>query len=107
MSIRPVEFNGMIQNTHGVTSEKTHEDNKSFLQQQNAQTEAAKEQQAAMTTVKHMEETQKQEYRYRDKKGNGGGYEGNRNKKKKKSEKESKDGQVIAKTDRVSFDIKI
>lgn len=37
MSIRPVDFNGMIQNTHEVSQAKANEDNKANLQQQNVQ----------------------------------------------------------------------
>ena len=35
MSIRPVDFNGMIQNTQGVTNQKVAEDHKPIVNQEN------------------------------------------------------------------------
>ena len=35
MSIRPVDFNGMIQNTQGVTNQKVAEDQKPIVNQEN------------------------------------------------------------------------
>ena len=45
MSIRPVEFNGMLQNQHGVSNQKQHEDAKPVMQQQQA-----------LESVKHQEQ---------------------------------------------------
>jgi hypothetical protein len=108
MTIRPVDFNGMIQNTHEVSNAKTNEDNKPLLQQQNVQAAVVREEEASMTTVQDMEETQQQEYRYEDGEGNGQGYEGNRGRKKRGKPKEKKDdGQVIVKGAHPTFDMKI
>ena len=46
MSIRPVEFNGMIQRTQDVSTLKQNEDNKPFMEQQNIQTQFSKEYEA-------------------------------------------------------------
>lgn len=106
MAIRPVEFNGMIQNTHEVSASKTHEDNKANLQQQNAQVLVQKEEQNARSTVQQMEESRQHEYDYKDGKGGGGGYD-SRGRKKKKKQQHKSDGCVRIKSEQPSFDIKI
>ena len=88
MSIRPVDFNGMIQNTHEVASTKANEDNKANLQQQNVQ-------------VNVMHEEQK------DGDGDGRGYDAKGRKKTKKKKQLDNDGVVRIKTGQPSFDIKI
>ena len=42
MSIRPVEFSGVVQRSQDISSLKQNEDNKPMLQQQNVQTQFAK-----------------------------------------------------------------
>ena len=42
MSIRPVEFSGVVQRSQDVSALKQNEDNKSMLQQQNVQTQFAR-----------------------------------------------------------------
>ena len=48
MSIRPVEFSGVVQRSQDISSLKQNEDNKPMLQQQNVQTQFAKD------TAQHM-----------------------------------------------------
>ena len=43
MSIRPVEFSGVVQRSQDMSTLKQNEDNKPMLQQQNVQTQFAKE----------------------------------------------------------------
>ena len=43
MSIRPVEFHGVVQRSQDVSALKQNEDNRPMLQQQNVQTQFAKE----------------------------------------------------------------
>ena len=50
MSIRPVEFSGVVQRSQDVSTLKQNEDNKAMLQQQNVQTQFAKD------TVHHMKQ---------------------------------------------------
>ena len=50
MSIRPVEFSGVVQRSQDISTVKQNEDNKSMLQQQNVQTQFAKD------TVHHMQQ---------------------------------------------------
>ena len=66
MSIRPVDFNGMIQNTHEVSQAKANEDNKANLQQQNVQVAVMHEEQNASSMVQQMEKSQQHEYNYED-----------------------------------------
>lgn len=108
MSIRPVEFSGMIQNTNEISHTKANEDNKANLQQQNIQATVVREEREASSTVQDMEEAQQHEYNY-GQGGGGAGYGDSR--KKKKKEKETKqqmgDGSVTVKNARPSFDMKI
>lgn len=105
MTIRPVDFNGMIQNTHEVSNAKANENNKPLVQQQNIQAAVVRQEEAAMSTVQTMEETS-QEYGLGEREGNGSGYQGKGGKGKHKKEKQE-DGKVILKGSRPSFDMKI
>lgn len=109
MSIRPVDFNGMIQNTHEVSHAKANEDNKGILQQHNVQTAVVKEERQASSTVRDMEESQQHEYNYGE--GGGHGAASGGKKRKKKSSKDDKgknsDGNVFVKNSHPSFDMKI
>lgn len=107
MSIRPVEFNGMIQNTHEVSHTKVNEDNKANLQQQNIQMTVMKEEEKTATQVRDMEEAQQHEYNYGEG-GKGDGYSGTKKRKKSNDKKQNKpDGAVLLKNARKSFDMKI
>ena len=109
MSIRPVDFNGMIQNTHEVSHAKTNEDNKAALQQHNVQTAVVKEERQASSTVQNMKESQQHEYNYGEGGGNGAAFHNKkRQKKSSKDEKdENADGFVSLKNSHPSFDMKI
>ncbi len=105
--IRPVEFNGMIQNTHAVADLKANEESKPALQQQNALNVVQEQERAATRTVQDMEDAQQHEYDYSR---GGGGQQGGQQKRKKKSsseEEENPDGIVRVKGRHASFDIKI
>lgn len=109
MSIRPVDFNGMIQNTQEVSNTKAQEDNKLLVHQHNIQTMVVKEEQQMSSTVQDMEQAQHHEYDYSDGEGDGKGYQGNQGRKKKNVGKNANegDGSVVIKNSRPSFDIKI
>lgn len=106
MSIRPVDFRGMIQNSQEISNVKANEDNKPLVHQQNIQTTVAKEAQQQSSTVRDMEETRQQEYDYEEGDGRQSGYGRNSKEKKKKQKKKMGDGAVIKK-ERPSFDMKI
>lgn len=108
MSIRPVDFRGMIQNTQEISNVKANEDNKPLVQQQSIQVTVTKEAQQQSSTVRDMDETRQNEYDYEE--GDGGGQSGygrdSQKKRKKKQDKKIEDGTVIKK-ERPSFDMKI
>ena len=89
MSIRPVEFSGVVQRSQDVSTVKQQEDNKSMLQQQNVQTQFSKETAHHMRQVTHANDSDNED---------------RRNRKKKAEEKNS--GKVSVKTTG-GFDMKI
>ena len=109
MTIRPVEMGGMIQSTQEVSNAKAQEDNRPLVHQQNIQATVVKEEQQMSSTVQDMEQAQHHEYDYAEGEGDGRGYQGNRGRKKRTRDKKAdgKDGSVIVKNSRPSFDIKI
>lgn len=104
MSIRPVDFNGMIQRTQDVSAMKQNEDNKPLLQQQNIQTQFSKETVHHLKQVNHANDAENQQKRYDAKEKGSNEYVSQENKKKKEKKK---DGKVIVKSASSGFDIKI
>ncbi len=107
MSISPINFNGMIQNTNEISHSKATEDQKPLLQQENLTHAVDKQQEQQARQVNDLYRADREDERY-DREGNGQGYEGNRNKKtfKKKEEKKKPDGSVSEKH-AASFDMRI
>ncbi len=109
MSISPINFNGMIQNTGEVSQTKANDDQKSVMQQSNLSVEVEKKQEQQQKQVNNLEETQKKEDSY-DREGNGKGYEGNKQRKKApkivKDQKLQGDGKVSPKP-MTSFDMRV
>ena len=56
MSIRPVEFSGVVQRSQDISAVKQQEDNKAALQQQNMQTHFSKETSQHMQQVNHADD---------------------------------------------------
>lgn len=104
MSIRPVDFNGMIQRTQDVSTLKQNEDNKPVLQQQNIQAQFSKETIRHMQQVTHAEDAENHQKRYDAKEKGSNEYKNHKNQKKKEKKK---DGKVIEKAISNGFDIKI
>lgn len=104
MSIRPIDFNGMIQRTQDVSTLKQNEDNKPVMEQQNIQSQFSKETIRHMQKVNHADDAENQQKRY-DAKEKGSNEYVNHQKEKKKEKK--KDGKVIEKSMSGGFDIKI
>ena len=108
MSIRPVDFNGMIQNTHEVGNMKSQENQKPVIQQENVAVTIQRETNQVSRQVNDNSHTSEEEFRFEDKDGDGTGYEGNKNHKKKEHTAHlESDGSVSIKNDHGSFDIKI
>ena len=104
MSISPINFNGMIQNTNEISNAKLQEDQKPILQQANSSVEVEKQQDRNSHQVNGLQNSAKEELHY-DREGDGKGYQGNQHNKNKK-EKKSEDGTVTKKSSS-SFDIRI
>ena len=103
MSVRPIDFNGMIQSNQDVSNIKTREDNQGAVVAENAvvTTEEKVEHQSNSVT----EQSNVAEDGY-DGGGNGASYSGSEHKKKKKKQFES-DGEVRLKGMSGGFNITI
>lgn len=104
MSIRPVEFSGVVQRSQDVSTIKQNEDNKSMLQQQNVQTQFAKDTLHHMQQVTHANDSDNPKKKFDAREKGSNEYEDRRNRKKKAEEKNS--GKVSVKTTG-GFDMKI
>lgn len=106
MSIRPIDFNGMIQRTEDVGNIKHQEDSKPIVDQQNIQTQVEQKKDAAMHQVNNKEDSSgaKNQADARDE-GKGIYYETTAGKRKKEEKKEP--GRVVKKNMGGSFDVKI
>jgi hypothetical protein len=106
MSISPINFNGMIQNTAEVGNIKSHEDTRPEVNQSNLQVGFEQEEEEQSHSVNELEQ-KSDKYDLGDGSGNGA-YQGNRNKKKKKEDKEKMaDGVVKKKGESFSFDVSV
>ncbi len=104
MSIRPVEFSGVVQRSQDVSTVKQNEDNKSMLQQQNVQTQFAKDTMHHMQQVTHANDSDNPQKKFDAREKGSNEYEDRRNKKKKAEGKNN--GKVNVKTTG-GFDMKI
>ena len=109
MSISPINFNGMIQNTNEVSHTKASEDQKPQLQQDMLTNTVEKMQEQQSRQVNDSANSKRTEDNL-DREGNGSGYQGNKNGKRppkiKKGQKLEGDGKVEEKT-KPSFDMRI
>ena len=107
MSISPINFNGMIQNTNEVSHAKANEDQKPMLQQDHLTHTVEKQQEQQAKQVNDLYKADREEERY-DREGSGKGYEGNKKRKllKKKDDEKRPDGSVSEKHT-TSFDMRI
>ena len=107
MSISPINFNGMIQNTNELGHTKAQEDQKPMLEQQNLTHTVEKQQEQQAKQVNDLYKADREENRY-DREGNGKGYEGNKQRKafKKKKQEKMPDGSVSEKHT-TSFDMRV
>ncbi len=109
MSISPINFNGMIQNTNEISHTKANEDQKPAMQQDFLTGAVEKKTEQESHQVNDTYNAKRTEDKY-DREGNGKGYEGNKKRKeppKKNTTQElDKDGNVIEKP-KPSFDMRI
>lgn len=107
MSIRPIDYNGMIQRTQDVGTLKHHEDQKPVAEQQAIQTGQLKHEQELAHKISKSEEKENDAYRYDAKEKGNGTYDKNGRKRKNQKKDEQEDGKVILKDHLSGFDIKI
>ena len=106
MSIRPIDLNGMIQNTNEVSQMKAHEDSRPELQQANLQVQNERKTAEDASRVKEQANVEKEKMDAEN--GDGHGYFGNQQKKRQSKQKEKKSDGIIKKRNGYdSFDIKI
>ena len=110
MSISPLNFNGMIQNTNEVSHTHSAEDQKPMLQQENLTHVVDKQQEQQAKQVNNLYKSEQKENKY-DREGSGKGYQGNKNRKpnsskESKEEKKMEDGKVFQKPS-TSFDMRV
>lgn len=106
MSIRPVEFHGIVQRSQDVSTLKQNEDNKPMLQQQNVQTQFAKDTMQHMHQVNQANDSDNPEQKFDAREKGSNEYENHRNRSKKKKQ-EDNSGKVGAKTRMGGFDMKV
>ncbi|MDD6038392.1 MAG: hypothetical protein PUD20_06330 [bacterium] len=106
MSLRPIDFNGMMQNQQGVSTIKHQEDSRPQLQQQQALASVVHREDENAHQVSGKEDMNSQDYRYDARDGKGGSYRGNQNK-KKNSKQNQEDGHVRIKGMSSGFDVSI
>ncbi len=108
MSIRPVQFNGMIQNQGELSVQKAQDDAKMNIHQAQATVSVDQAQEQKSSSVNALEENENEEYRFNDKEGDGKGYQKNKKKKDGKVIKEeTEDGKVFVKNKVSSFDVTV
>ncbi|SDB10277.1 hypothetical protein [Eubacterium oxidoreducens] len=108
MSIRPIDFNGMVQNSQDVTNFQRQEENRGMVQQQNVSTQFEQQAQERPHKVNEKDDagSSADSGSMKDAKDKGNGaYKKNENNKKKK--KEQKQDRIVLKSQAQSFDMKI
>jgi hypothetical protein len=88
MSVRPVDFNGMLQNQQEVSNVKQNEDQRPILHQQQALQTVTKQQEQAAHQVQSKEDAKREKYRFDAKDGGKNQYQGDGGKERKRQQKE-------------------
>ena len=107
MSVRPVDFNGMMQNQQNVSSVKQHEDQRPLLQQQQAYQTVTKQGEASARQVVNKDDPNREEYRFDARDGSKNEYQSGQRKKKEKQKEKMEDGHVRIKGMSGGFDMTI
>lgn len=109
MSISPINFNGMIQNTNEISHTKANEDQKPILQQEVLTDTVEKQQEQQAHQVNDTYNAKRAEESY-EREGNGKGYKGNKKHKqppKDKKEQQLESDGTITEKPAPSFDMRI
>lgn len=107
MSVRPVDFNGMMQNQQNVSNVKHSEDQRPVLQQQQAFVTVAKQEEASARQVVNKDDLDREDYRFDARDGSKNEYQDNRKKKKVKQKEKMEDGHVRIKGMSGGFDMTV
>ncbi len=107
MSIRPVDFNGMMQNQQNVSNVKHNEDQKPMLQQQQAFATVTKQEEASARQVVNKDDLNREEYKFDARDGSKNEYQDNRKRKKSKQKEKMEDGHVRIKGMSGGFDMTV
>lgn len=110
MSVRPIDFNGMIQHTNEVSTQKTNEDNQGTHVQQNVSIQQDKNEQSQAHSVQTKDNAGGENYSLNGEGGgNGRGLAKKKITDKDKGEKKkfAEDGAVFVKNKPGSFNITI
>ena len=107
MSVRPVDFNGMMQNQQNVSNVKQHEDQRPVLHQQQAFVTVTKHEEAAARHVSAKDEPAGEEYRFDARDGSKNEYYGSHGNKRDKKKEKMDDGHVRIKGMSGGFDMTV
>lgn len=106
MSIRPIDFNGMIQNSQEVGNVQQHEEARPVVEQQVIATQTEQTVEEQLNSVNEYENAESEADKMDARNGSGNAYQDNRKKGKRKVKEAAKD-RVIRKGEPQSFDITI
>ena len=107
MSVRPVDFNGMMQSQQNVSNVKQNEDQRPILQQQQAFQTVVKQEEASARQVVNKNDLSREEYKFDARDGNKNEYQNNQRKKKEKQKEKMEDGHVRIKGMSGGFDMTV
>lgn len=107
MSVRPIDFNGMMQNQQNISNVKQNEDQRPTIQQQQAFQAVTKQEEAAARQVTNKDDLNKEEYKFDARDGSKNEYQSNQGKQKGKQKKKMEDGHVRIKGMSGGFDMTI
>ena len=105
MTVRPIDFNGMMQNTQELSISRSNEEHRPIVQQEVAAQIAQQEVEVSVSQVHEQGDTAESDLNPDE--GNGSGYQGSSARKRKKKTEKVSDGTVSIKTGHKSFDMKI
>ena len=108
MSVRPIDFNGMIQHSAEPANVKTQEDNKPAIMQENIQVQENRQEDQRANSVQAKSDAGGESYSLNDEGGGRGAYtSGDKGNKKGTKKRFDSDGQVRVKDKKGGFDITI
>ena len=107
MSVRPVDFNGMMQSQQNVSNVKQNEDQRPILQQQQAFQTVVKQEEASARQVVNKNDLNREEYKFDARDGSKNEYQNDPKKKKSKQKEKLADGHVRVKGMSGGFDMTV